>query len=126
MKTATLILSLLIIPIIGFAQTSKSVQGPKAKNQKVWKDDSPKSILVASTEVANLKGPAAKNQKPWMGISGKKQPVIVGNTKHLKGPKAKNQKPWKKYATNKVKSGKATDIEEETPINNVIQKPKRR
>ncbi|MBL3658222.1 hypothetical protein [Fulvivirga sediminis] len=86
----------------GYANTSaaqekerKDLQGPAAKNYKVWKDKSPKATLV-TTLGDELQGPIAKNQKIWKAET-KEETIEVTKSSRNKnmGPKAKNYKLWR-------------------------------
>ena len=82
----------------GFAQAKKDLKGPKAKNHKVWQDDTQSSAVVFNPNKQRLTGPKAKNQKPWEKYAAKQDYIAVTSSKRQKvtGPRAKNWKPWRK------------------------------
>lgn len=89
--------ALFFICTVSQAQSKNDLKGPKAKNYKVWQDDSPSVTLYTNADQVTLKGPEAKNKKVWADTADENKIVIKRDTrrKGLKGPAAKNFKPWK-------------------------------
>ncbi|SMD37238.1 hypothetical protein SAMN04488029_3311 [Reichenbachiella faecimaris] len=80
------------------AQSKNDLKGPKAKNYKVWQDDSQSVTVYTEANQASLKGPEAKNQKVWADSTADTNKVTIKRDTRknsLKGPAAKNFKPWK-------------------------------
>lgn len=80
------------------AQSKNDLKGPKAKNYKVWQDDSPSTTVYTSSNQITPKGPEAKNQNAWEKTTSDKNKVAIvrdSRKNSLKGPAAKNFKPWK-------------------------------
>ena len=57
-----------MIANFGFSQSNTRLQGPAAKNAKLWRKKDANQVYVAieRTNRHELKGPLAKNFKPWM------------------------------------------------------------
>ncbi|UII19632.1 hypothetical protein [Fulvivirga ligni] len=78
------------------AQSRNELQGPEAKNYKVWKYGAePKEVVTVSK--VTVQGPEAKN----MSVAERNDNATTTQIKtsekpRLMGPKAKNYKPWKK------------------------------
>lgn len=90
--------ALFFICTVNQAQSKNDLKGPKAKNYKVWQDDSPATAVYTSADQASIKGPEAKNQKVWADTTTEENKVAIKRDtrkKGLKGPAAKNFKPWK-------------------------------
>ncbi|UXX77644.1 hypothetical protein N7E81_09710 [Reichenbachiella carrageenanivorans] len=79
------------------AQSKNDLKGPKAKNYKVWQDDSPSIVVYTDANKEVVKGPEAKNKKVWETSTTNKDKVVIKRDTQrtsLKGPAAKNYKPW--------------------------------
>ncbi|MDW3209737.1 MAG: hypothetical protein R8N23_07715 [Reichenbachiella sp.] len=90
--------ALFFIITVNQAQNRNDLKGPKAKNYKVWQDDSPSVTVYTNSDQVTLKGPEAKNQKVWAETTAKENKVTIKRDTRrigLKGPAAKNFKPWK-------------------------------
>lgn len=98
MKKLLFILGVSIVTFsVSQAQSKNDLKGPKAKNYKIWQDDSQPVTVITVASKEQLRGPAAKNRKPWtVSATEKNKVAIVRNTRRsqLKGPAAKNYKPW--------------------------------
>lgn len=98
MKKLIFILTVsLAVCTVAQAQSKNDLKGPKAKNYKVWEDDSPAIVVYTDANKEVVKGPEAKNKKAWeTSTTDENKVVIKRDTKRtsLKGPAAKNYKPW--------------------------------
>lgn len=96
-KLSITLCALIFVCAIGQAQSKNDLKGPKAKNYKVWADDSETVQVYTVANQETVKGPEAKNQKPWKAQTAAENKVAIKrDTKKssLKGPSAKNYKPW--------------------------------
>ena len=104
MKRLLILISLLSISSMAFAQVRGGLQGPAAKNYKYWLDDNkPVATKVVTSDQETVLGPTAKNQT-WHRQSEEADKAETYNTvatvtdrPRLMGPKAKNSKPWKNF-----------------------------
>lgn len=106
MKRLLLILTVsMIFASFSFAQKKNDLRGPQAKNYKLWKDNSEKSVAVSKVTSKRLTGPQAKNKRlrHKSQESAQYTAVTSSNRPKLTGPKAKN---WKLMQSDEP-SGKA-------------------
>ncbi|MBS2098066.1 hypothetical protein [Carboxylicivirga linearis] len=97
-----LVVALLSIASLSFAQNQNRVYGPKAKNEKVWINKSNKSEVVTNNN-ETVTGGKAKNNQVWAKNYNESETVKVSadeNKMALKGPNAKNYKPYQKKTIN--------------------------
>ncbi|MEP2025539.1 MAG: hypothetical protein ABJH98_04560 [Reichenbachiella sp.] len=90
--------TLFIACTVSQAQSKNDLKGPKAKNYKVWQDDSKSAVVYTDADQTAVKGPEAKNQKVWADATADENKVTIKRDTRknsLKGPAAKNFKPWK-------------------------------
>ncbi len=95
MKKIVIALAMIFAVSIANAQSSdKPLQGPKAKNYKIWKDTNRSFVTLQTMDQrTKLQGPAAKNQKIWKRKESATSAVTFGSERSkLMGPKAKNFK----------------------------------
>lgn len=92
------IIALLTISSLSFAQTQNNKYGPKAKNERVWINKSNKSEVVTNSN-EKINGGKAKNNQVWAKNYNESETNKVTKDEQrmaLKGPNAKNYKPYKK------------------------------
>ncbi len=97
-----LVVALLSIASLTFAQNQNRVYGPKAKNEKVWINKSNKSEVVTNNN-ETVTGGKAKNNQVWAKNYNESETIKVSadeNKMALKGPNAKNYKPYQKKTIN--------------------------
>lgn len=90
--------ALFIACTVSQAQSKNDLKGPKAKNYKVWQDDSKSIDVYTDANQTAVKGPEAKNQKVWADTTSDENRLTIKRDMRknsLKGPAAKNYKPWK-------------------------------
>lgn len=90
--------ALFIACTVSQAQSKNDLKGPKAKNYKVWQDDSQSVAVVTEANATTVKGPEAKNKKVWTDSTADDNKITIKRDTRknsLKGPAAKNFKPWK-------------------------------
>ena len=93
-RNIALTLAVLFSVSVAFSQTTKRVQGPNAKNAKVWVNKG-ETTKVYTYDSEKVTGGNAKNQQVWAKNTEKSTPVQVtaNNTNlALKGATAKNSK----------------------------------
>lgn len=97
-KLSITLFAVIFVCAFGQAQSKNDLKGPKAKNYKVWQDDSQSVNVFTETNQTAVKGPEAKNQKVWADSTAEENKVTIKRDtrkNNLKGPAAKNFKPWK-------------------------------
>ncbi len=116
-KSIFFVFAMTIFTTAAFCQINADLQGPKAKNYKLWEDDTQQTadIIVANPTGERITGPTAKNQRPWQKKSNAKTYTAVAfpGTNKMTGAKAKNQKRW--LAQNS--SSNAVYVKDKTTIN---------
>nr|WP_319399840.1 hypothetical protein [uncultured Carboxylicivirga sp.] len=93
-----LIVALLSIASVSFAQNNNRVYGPKAKNEKVWINKSNKNEVVTNNN-EKVTGGTAKNNQVWVKNYNDSETIKATRNESrmaLKGPNAKNYKPYNK------------------------------
>jgi len=97
MKKFIWVISLLMLPLLSFAQDKSIRKSPTTKNHKLWrkKASTASAQLVTYTQPKVRKGPKAKNRFARKYRKVKRTRPLETNTvsKQVKGPRAKNKKP---------------------------------
>jgi len=119
------IIALLTISSLSFAQTQNNKYGPKAKNQRIWVNKSNKSQMVTNNN-EQVTGGKAKNNQVWVKNYNQSEMTIVTSDEDkmaLKGPNAKNYKPHMKYKGTEMNSGSDQKLAEDSiKINDPLNK----
>ena len=73
------------------------IKGPNAKNIKPGVYKASPLVFSENTDTKTVKGPKAKNQKAWKRNKNAQTIAVIGNKERtqLKGPRAKNYEPWR-------------------------------
>ena len=106
MKNLVLLIAIMTIAGMGFAQNKQGLIGPAAKNYKPWLDDQkPAPTKVVTVDQEPLVGPAAKNGKSWSGERALtySQVETLSPRPMIIGPKAKSTLPLKYMERNMAK-----------------------
>ena len=87
-----------------YGQMRSELKGPKAKNYKPWKANKSNTVAVASLDVESVQGPEAKNARVWDSATkvNTSSAIASSDRSTMKGPKAKNRKPWESKTRNQL------------------------
>lgn len=101
MKSLLLLIAMMTVGALSYAQVNGGLKGPAAKNYKYWLDDNnkPEATEVVTLDQEPLQGPAAKNRKVWQQEQDVNYNTVatLSTRPRLMGPQAKNYKPWKYF-----------------------------
>ena len=96
MKNLVLLVTILTVVDMGWAQENRRLMGPAAKNYKIWLVNSKATTSrIVTVDQAPLMGPAAKNNIPKRHDESLAYTQVVSLSSRHVGPKAKNSSPFR-------------------------------